>query len=109
MSNYDDAKSQDHKIRIEVTNPVNTDKLKAEARDFKENIVGIARNIKEGSSDRAQVATDYIRDRLHDLKSASNDTLDKVETRIKNKPTQSVAIAFATGLVLSYLLGRRSN
>ena len=78
-----------------------------ETKDAARNIAGLAHNLKETSSDQAHVAADYVRDRMEDLRCSGTNTLTKIETSIKRKPAQSVAIAFTAGLLASFLLGRR--
>jgi len=84
-------------------------KILQEAQNIKENVVGLARNIRDSSTDKAHDAADYVRDRMDDLKYSGTDALGKIESRIKAKPAQSVAIAFTVGLLASLLLGRRSS
>lgn len=96
MPTYDETKDADNK-------------LEKQAQNIKENVVGLARSIKDSSTDKAHDAADYMRDRLDDLQYSGTDALKKIESHIKAKPTQSVAIAFTAGLLASFLLGRRSS
>jgi ElaB/YqjD/DUF883 family membrane-anchored ribosome-binding protein len=80
-----------------------------EIQHIKDDVLSLARNVRNVSNDRANAATDYIVNRMNDLKESSKVTLDKMETQVKSKPSQSVAIAFAAGLAASYLFGRRSS
>ncbi len=77
---------------------------------LKTNVVGLARNIKDTGVDKARVAADYVvesvTESVEELKDASAQNLKKVESRIKGKPGQSVAIAFAAGFLASFLFGR---
>jgi hypothetical protein len=45
--------------------------------------------------------------RLADLRANATREYKKVEGQVKAKPGQSIAAAFAAGLVASWLLGRR--
>jgi ElaB/YqjD/DUF883 family membrane-anchored ribosome-binding protein len=103
MSTYDETRDTDRKASKD------NKELLLEAQNIKENVVGLARNIRDTSTDRVHVAADYVRDRVEDLKGSGADALDKIETRIKAKPAQSIAIAFGAGLLASFLLGRRSS
>ncbi len=102
MSTYDETKDTDR-----TQEKVHA--IKDEAQNIKENVVGLARSIRDNSADKAHVATDYVRNRLDDLQYSGTDALKKIESRIKSKPAQSVAIAFAAGLLASFLFGRRSS
>jgi ElaB/YqjD/DUF883 family membrane-anchored ribosome-binding protein len=103
MPTYDETKDADRK-------PTVKDKeIMLEAQNIKENVVGLARNIRDSSADKAHVAADYVRDRMDDMQSSGTDTLKKIESRIQSRPAQSIAIAFGAGLLASFLLGRRSS
>lgn len=83
-------------------------KAKAEAQDIKENVVDLACNVYDSSANKTHAAAKYLRHRMDDLKASGSDTLTKVEGRIKANPGQSIAIAFAAGLLAKFLLGRKS-
>ena len=80
-----------------------------EMEDIKENVIGLSRNIRDVSTDKAHVAAVYVRDRMDDLKVSGTDAVGKVGSHIKAKPGQSVAIAFMAGLLASFLFGRSSS
>jgi ElaB/YqjD/DUF883 family membrane-anchored ribosome-binding protein len=83
--------------------------VKGDLDSLKTNVVGLARNLKDVGTDKVQVAAGYLRERVEDLKETSTDTMRMVEERIQSKPTQSIVIAFAAGVLASYILGRRSK
>jgi ElaB/YqjD/DUF883 family membrane-anchored ribosome-binding protein len=68
-----------------------------------------AHSIKEKAAKQAHIATDYVHDRMEDIKDKGTETVKYVEKNIKTKPRRSVAIAFTAGLLASYLLGRRPS
>lgn len=78
-----------------------------EMQEIKEDAIVLARNIGDVATHKAQDATKYVQGQFDELKSTGEDSLKKVESRIKAKPGQSIAIAFTAGLLASYLLGRR--
>jgi len=92
------AKSHYNKAEKEVLSDI---------KDIKENVIGLARNIRETSTDKAHDAVDYVRDQVENLKEVGVNRMERVEKRIKAKPGQSIAIAFAAGLLANALLGRR--
>ena len=107
MSIHDEEKSTEHKlakVKLHLGREVSSG-----VQDSKENVLGMARNIRDTSAEKAHDATDYIRNQISDLKETGADTLAKIEKRIKSKPGQSVAIAFTAGLLASFLLGRRKS
>jgi len=103
MPTYDETKDADRKAVKD------NKEVFLEAQNIKENVVGLARSIKDNSTDKAHVAADYVRDRMEDWKHSGTDALGRIESRIQAKPAQSVAIAFTAGLLASLLLGRRSS
>jgi len=110
MPTYDETREAERKLEKEKTYLAKDNKDGfPEAHNLKENVVGLARSLKETSVDKAHVAADYVNNRVEDLKYSGADALKKIETRIKEKPSQSVAIAFAAGILASFLLGRRSS
>lgn len=106
MSIFEDVKETERKIRKESANTDNV--LPPELSNIKENVTEIARNVKAISNDKAHEATKYLNDRMHDLKSAGSEALEKTERKIQRNPGQSVAIAFAVGILASFLFGRRT-
>lgn len=103
MSSYDETKETELKLKKNMAH------MTTEARDLKENVVELARNVRDASADKAHVFTDYLRDRASEMKASGINSLEKIEGRIRSKPGQSIAIAFTAGLLASYLLGRRSS
>lgn len=58
-------------------------------------------------SDKASAATEYVHERATNIQAMGKDSYAGLEKRIKKSPGQSVAIAFAAGLLASFLMGRR--
>ncbi len=110
MSIYDESASVEDKLeKAKLRQAKHNKETHSGAHNVKENVVGMARNIKDTSVDTAHVAADYVRHRMDDLRTSGTDTLEKVESRIQSRPAQSLAIAFVAGLLASFLLGRRSS
>lgn len=76
---------------------------------IKENVIGLAHNLKDVSNDKAQLAVEYMQESAENLKVSGMDSMAKIEKHIKSNPGQSVGIAFVAGIVASYFLGRRSS
>lgn len=47
------------------------------------------------------------RDGIKNLKTAGENEFHRMEERVRERPGQSVALAFCAGLMFSYILGRR--
>jgi ElaB/YqjD/DUF883 family membrane-anchored ribosome-binding protein len=109
MANHDETKGAEHKAEKAKLHIKSDKRSFPEIKEIKENVVGLARNIRDVSNDKAHMAADYVLERASDLKDTGADTLHKFERRIKTKPAQSIAIAFTAGLLASYMFGRRSS
>lgn len=82
----------------EIKNDLNT--LKEDAATALRDAAVLAKNIKDGSGNIA-------REGVNQLKSAGQNEFHKMEAHVREKPGQSVALAFCAGLVFSYMLGSR--
>ncbi|MEZ0223293.1 MAG: hypothetical protein ACAH83_01975 [Alphaproteobacteria bacterium] len=103
MSIREEAKEIERKVEKSVRETF------PEIEVIKENVVGLAHNLKDVSNDKAHMAVEYMHEKAENLKVSGTDTLAKIEKSIKANPAQSVGIAFAAGIVASYLLGRRAS
>ncbi len=74
--------------------------LKEDAATTIHDAAKFARNLKAESGNIA-------RDGVEHLKTAGQSEFYKMEERVREKPGQSVALAFCAGLVFSYILGGR--
>lgn len=76
------------------------DTIKKDGSEFAQHVAEVG---KEGISDLSKAAHEQV---AH-VKEEGKTYLHKMEACIKEKPTQSMAIAFGVGLLTSILLGRR--
>lgn len=74
--------------------------LKSDAATTIRDAATFARNIKNESGTIMHDGVEYV-------KSAGQTEFHKMEERVREKPGQSVALAFCAGLVFSYILGSR--
>jgi len=74
--------------------------LKDDAAHTLEDAAIVARTLKKESGAIA-------RDGINNLKSAGVDEFHRLEERVRDRPGQSVALAFCAGLMFSYIMGRR--
>lgn len=74
---------------------------------IKENAAELAHNVKEVGLKQVSLLSDKMGTTYVELKKQGIQELDKVQKRIKAHPQQSVAIAFAAGVVVSFLLRRK--
>lgn len=74
--------------------------IKEDLQSLKSNVVMLAQDIRNGGGAVARESIDH-------LKSVGKYEFQRVEERVREKPGQSLAIAFCAGLVFSYLVGGR--
>lgn len=74
---------------------------------IEKNTVKLSKHIKKDAVAKAEEVKDMVSDQANQLAETGQDTLKQVETKVKEKPLQALGIAFAAGLALSVLLGRR--
>lgn len=81
--------------------------IKQDIDSLKTNVVELTRHIKEDGMEQSEELKEAMKSRLFDIRAAGQDKLEKLENEVKSNPGRSVAIAFAGGLMASYLLRRR--
>lgn len=74
--------------------------LKEDAAATIQDAAVLAKNLKHESGAMA-------RDGVKTLAAAGRNEFEKLEERVRDRPGQSVALAFCAGLVFSYILGSR--
>lgn len=82
------------------------DEIRQDIDSLKSNVVELSRHLKAEGTVQARKLGEVARERFDDLRRAAHDEYAKAEKQVKAKPGQSVAIAFAAGLALSFLLSR---
>ena len=85
-----------------------TDDIRKDLSSLQSDVAVLASTAKKVGSDKVHEAVSYVNDQVDTLKETGANALGKIEEGIKAKPGQSITIAFAAGLLVSYLLGRRS-
>jgi len=81
--------------------------IKNDLDSLKNNVVELTKHIKSDGADKSHQLAQDLSQRLLELKDSGRSELDKVAQHVQQKPGQSLAIAFAAGLLASVLLGRR--
>lgn len=91
----------------DVANNAGLRDLRGDLNNLKEDAVAtiqdaatLAKNLKNESGTIA-------RDGVKHLADVGRNEFQKIEERVREKPGQSVALAFCAGLVFSYIMGRR--
>jgi ElaB/YqjD/DUF883 family membrane-anchored ribosome-binding protein len=91
---------------IKYTTPT-FDEIRKDLSSLQSDVALLAADVRKAGSDKANAAIGYVSEQIGTLKEAGTTTVGAVEERIKSKPGQSITIAFAAGLLISYLFGRR--
>jgi ElaB/YqjD/DUF883 family membrane-anchored ribosome-binding protein len=91
------------------TNKVDGDmkNIRADIELLKENIVKLTQHLGENGSARFGTMKSKANEKVTYLKGQGRDQMATLEKEVKENPVQSVAIAFAAGLVTSYIFGRK--
>jgi ElaB/YqjD/DUF883 family membrane-anchored ribosome-binding protein len=84
------------------------EEIKNDIDSLRDNVVELSRHIKEEGKTQASKLTDVAFERLADLRKSASFEYQRAEKAVKQKPGQSIAIAFGAGLLLSALF-RRGN
>jgi ElaB/YqjD/DUF883 family membrane-anchored ribosome-binding protein len=109
MVTRDDMNIQRRADKLQNTARDLESEIREDLDNIKTNVVGLAQNLKEAGAEKVHVATDYIRNRADDIRNASVSTIEKAEDSIKSNPAQSVVLAFACGVLTSFLIGRTTR
>ncbi|MCS3903136.1 ElaB/YqjD/DUF883 family membrane-anchored ribosome-binding protein [Methylohalomonas lacus] len=80
-------------------NDTDTAKLKAEIEKLRKDFASVAETLKELSSEQARESVAHLRHQ-------AEQTGEKIEAEIRERPLTSVATAFALGFILARLLNR---
>lgn len=83
------------------------DDIKEDLNSLRTNVVELTKHVQENGADRASKISSDAKVRLKQLNKAGKKQVERMEGRVKEKPGQSVAIAFVAGLLTSALLARR--
>lgn len=84
------------------------DNIKQDINALKADVIDLSRNVKTDGMKKIEEATIELSDKIDSLKKEGNYELDRVNAYISDRPTQSVAIAFAIGALFATIFtGRR--
>ena len=81
--------------------------IKQDISSLKSNTVDLAKHVKEAGSHKREDITEAASNSFKTLKAQGKEQLKSIESKIKEKPLQSMTIAFIAGLVFDALLKRR--
>lgn len=93
--------------KLNVTNYPEIQDIKQDLTSLKNNAVELGRHVGADTEEQAVALTQTAAQTLEQLKKSGRQQMKDLESRVKAKPGQSLAIAFVVGIAASYLLGRR--
>lgn len=83
------------------------DEIREDLDSLKSNIVELTRHVKAETGVRTDVIKKGVLSQVASLRNSGVARYEMLEGQVKAKPAQALAIAFASGVIASYLLGRR--
>lgn len=104
-TSYDNVKNDVSDISKDATGSM--DKIGSDLRNLKSDVADLGRQATEEGKKRLSEKAAHVQDRVTDLKALGEKELSGLKAYVSENPGQSVAYAFAAGLVASFLLSRR--
>ncbi|MGB0720359.1 MAG: DUF883 family protein [Bdellovibrionales bacterium] len=83
------------------------DDIRHDLDSLKTNVVELTKHVQRDGKVQTREIKNALSDRLEHLQESGRVQYKNIEKQVKAKPAQSVAVAFAAGLVASMLLRRR--
>lgn len=83
------------------------DEIRQDLDSLKNNVVELTRHLQENGAEQVHELGAIAQKKAEQLKKAGQKEFKKLEGQVKEHPGQSIAMAFAAGLVLSVLMGRK--
>jgi ElaB/YqjD/DUF883 family membrane-anchored ribosome-binding protein len=81
--------------------------VKEDLRALKDDVAGLGRQAKEEGRKRINESVSVAQDKVSEFKSAGYEELKGLKAYVSENPTQSVAYAFAAGLIFSFIFSRK--
>jgi len=83
------------------------DNIREDLDSLKTNVVELTKHVKKDGQAQTQAIGNSVMDRWSKLQDSSRKQYQNVEKHVKDKPAQSMALAFGIGLAASMLMRRR--
>lgn len=84
------------------------DELKEDLAALKKHMSELTASLKRDGADSAEKIGAKAKETLGDLKDRGSHSIEQIEGKVREKPGQSLAIAFAAGFLASMLMRNRS-
>lgn len=83
------------------------DEIRDDLNSLKSNVFELTKHMKDDSAKQTRAAQKNVQSRLRSLQDSSKKQYEDMERRVIDKPAQSLAVAFAAGILTSALMRRR--
>lgn len=83
------------------------DEIRQDLDSLKNNVIELTRHLQENGAEQFHELGTLAQKKMASLRKTGEREMKKIEEQVQAHPGQSVAVAFAAGLILSALLGRR--
>tara|TARA_B100001971_G_C18003746_1_gene438683 strand:+ start:433 stop:717 length:285 start_codon:yes stop_codon:yes gene_type:complete len=83
------------------------DDIREDLDSLKSNVVELTKHVQKDGKEQTKEVQKALTKQVETLQEESAKRLEGIKNHVREKPAQSIGIAFATGLVASLLLGRR--
>jgi len=83
------------------------DEIKEDLDSLKDNVVAVTKHVQKDGIEQANELGQIAKDRIDEIQARSKIEAKKIEKQVKAKPAQSVALAFAGGILASLLFRGR--
>lgn len=82
------------------------DDIKHDLDSLRNNVVKLTRNLKEDGMETAGQVKEHLKDSMHALREKGEESMKRVEEKVRDNPRNSVLLAFGAGILASILLRR---
>lgn len=83
------------------------DDIKSDLDSLRNNVVKLTRNLKQDGLETAENVKEHLKESVHALREKGEESLKRVEDKVRDNPRNSVLLAFGAGILASILLRRR--
>ena len=83
--------------------------IREDLESLKHNVIELTRHLQSDGTLVAEKIAKRAKLRAVELKDAGRDELERLEDRVRDYPSQSIAVAFLAGVVASFLFGGRRD
>lgn len=83
------------------------DDIREDIKSLKGNVIELTKHVQQDGKEQVDDMRALAEKRLEEVANTGKENYKALRSRVKEKPEQSLALAFAGGLLASYLMARR--